>query len=183
MKHQYGKMLGLSVLYLFVVYLSAFLGFLGPVGWVFFPALSALLGAYFYYNLARRWQTFGVGTWLGIALSVFLLLKGEINGEAAIIITTIAVVSDFIRLSLGYKSRIGILCAYPVLSLCVICWVLPLWINTDWYYSNAVDEMGLNYARVLISMSSIWVLLLLVAITLFLGYLGGGVATKECPNE
>lgn len=182
MKHQYGKIIGLSVLYLVAVYLSAFLGFLGPIGWVFFPALAALLGAYSYYNLARRWQTFGVETWLGIALSVFLLLKGEINWGAAIIITTIAIVSDLIRLSFGYKSRISLLCAYPVFSLSVICWLSPLWINADRYYSNAVDEMGLNYARALMPMSSIWVLLLLVAITLLLGYVGVFIATKNMPK-
>jgi len=56
------SILGYAVLYVVTVFATAFLGYLSPYAWVFFPVVAALLGALSYYSVAVRWQKFGVGT-------------------------------------------------------------------------------------------------------------------------
>ena len=76
-KINYLPLLGFAVLYVVSVFATAFLGYLSPFAWVFFPVIAALLGSFSYYLLAVRWQQFGVSTLLSFLLAAFLLITGE----------------------------------------------------------------------------------------------------------
>ena len=161
-----------TALYVVTVFATAFLGFLHPLCWVGFPVVAAILGAPSYLCVASRWQRFGVGTLLPLALALFLLATGE-GGLLAFVIAIVAgLLSDVLRLFAGNTSKKGTTIAYPILSLGVIGWILPLWTRTQWYHEGAVEEMGADYAEGLMPLAQWWVLLLLVIATMVVGYSG-----------
>ena len=94
----------LAALYVVTVFATAFLGYLSPYAWVFFPAVAALLGAFSYYSVALRWQKFGVGTIFAFILAAFLLAVGECDLSEALLMLLAGVISDAVRQSLDRKS-------------------------------------------------------------------------------
>jgi len=158
---------GFIALYVVTVFATAFIGYLHPLLWVGFPALAALLGAYSYYHMCLRFKHFGAGTLLGIALGLLLLVSGEGDIITFLIITAAGLISDVV---LKLTNRPAY--AYPVLAIGVISWLLPLWTRTQWYHDGAADELGIDYAEGLMLLANWWGLLLVVAVTAFMGYLG-----------
>ena len=172
-KINYISILGFTALYIVTVFVTAFLGYLHPLCWVGFPALAALLGAYSYYHVALRWPKFGAGTLLGLAFGLLLLVTGEGDVLTLIIMTAAGLLSDIVRQNIG-----RIVYAYPVLAIGVICWLLPLWTRTEWYHDGAAKELGIDYADGLMLLANWWGLLLTIAITAFMGYIGIRMATR-----
>ena len=171
-KINYFSIVGFTALYVVTVFATAFLGFLHPLCWVGFPVVAALLGAFSYLCVASHWQRFGAGALLGLAFGLFLLATGE-GGLPAFATAIIAgLLSDVLRLFVGNTSKKGATIAYPVLSLGVIGWILPLWTRTQWYHDGAVEEMGVDYAEGLMPLAQWWVFLLLVIATMVVGYIG-----------
>ena len=168
----YFSIVGFTALYVVTVFATAFLGFLYPLCWVGFPVVAALLGAFSYFCVASRWQRFGAGTLLGLAFGLFLMATGEGKPLAFAIAIMAGLLSDVIRLFAGNSSKKGAALAYPILSLGVIGWILPLWTRTQWYHDGAVEEMGADYAKGLMPLAQWWVLLLLIITTMAVGYIG-----------
>ena len=177
-KINYLKILGFAVLYVVTVFATAFLGYLSPYAWVFFPVIAALLGALSYYSAAVRWQKFGVGTLLAFMLAVFLLAVGECDLSEALLMLLAGVLSDVVRQLIGNKSLKGQSIAYPILSIGVIAWILPLWTRTEWYYQGAAEELGIDYAKGLMTFASPWGLIAVVLTTAIAGYVGIKFAGK-----
>ena len=177
-KINYFRILGLTVLYVVTVFATAFLGYLSPYAWVFFPVIAALVGAFSYYLIAVKWQKFGVGTLLALLLSVVLLATGECDLQNALLILLAGVLSDVVRQMVGCTKKKGIYLAYPVLSIGVISWILPLWTRTEWYYNGAAEELGVDYANGLMTFSSTWGLLFVVLTTAIAGFVGIQFAAK-----
>ena len=168
----------LAVLYVVTVFATAFLGYLSPYAWVFFSAIAALLGAFSYYAVAVRWQKFGVGTLLAFVLAAFLLAVGECDLLEALLMLLAGVLSDVIRQFIGNKSLKGQSLAYPILSIGVIAWILPLWTRTEWYYQGAAEELGIDYAKGLMTFASPWGLIAVVLTTAIAGFVGIQFAAK-----
>ena len=163
--------IGCAFLYAITSFTCAFLGFLSPWCWiVVFPALAAILGAPSYLWAASRWQRFGVATLFSVLFSVILFSMGEINIIQTALMIIVGFVSDDVRQLVGNKSEQGALFAYPVLSLGVIAWLMKLWTDSEWYYQGAAEEIGIDYAEGLKTLSSIWALLLVIALTLAVSY-------------
>ena len=177
-KINYFSILGFAVLYVVTVFATAFLGYLSPYAWVFFPAIAALLGAFSYYSAAVRWQKFGVGTLLAFILSAFLLAVGECDLSEALLMLLAGVLSDVVRQLIGNKSLKGQSLAYPILSIGVIAWILPLWTRTEWYYQGAAEELGIDYAKGLMTLASPWGLIAVVLATAIAGFVGIQFAAK-----
>ena len=171
-KINYFSIVGFTALYVVTVFATAFLGFLHPVCWAGFPVVAALLGAFSYLCAASRWQGFGAGAFLGLALGLFLLATREGGLSVAIITIVAGLLSDVVRLFAGLTSKKGAVMAYPVLSIGVIGWILPLWTRPQWYHDGAVEEMGFEYAEGLMPLAQWWVLLLLIIATMAFGYIG-----------
>ena len=169
---------GFAVLYVLTTFTTAFLGFLAPWAWVFFPFVAALLGALSYYCAAIRWKKFGVGTLLAAVLAAFLLAVGECDLSKALLILLAGVISDVVRQLIGHTTLRGQLLAYPILSIGVIAWILPLWTRTEWYYQGATEEIGVDYANGLMTFASPWWLVAVILTTAVAGYVGIRFASK-----
>lgn len=174
----YLKMLGFAVLYVVTVFATAFLGYLSPFAWVFFPVIAALLGSFSYYLLAVRWQQFGVSTFLSFLLAAFLLAVGECDAPKATLILLTGVAADMIRLFFEQNVQKAMSLAYPIQSIGVIAWILPLWTRTEWYYQGAAEELGIDYAKGLMMFASPWGLLLVALTTAIAGFVGIQFAGK-----
>lgn len=177
-KINYSKIIGFAVLYVVIVFATAFLGFLAPFAWVFFPVVAALLGAFSYYSVAVRWQKFGVGTLLAFVLAAFLLAVGECDLSEALLMLLAGVISDVIRQIIGNTTLKGQAWAYPILSIGVIAWILPLWTRTEWYYQGATEELGVDYAKGLMMFASPWGLIAVVLTIAIAGFVGIQFAAK-----
>ena len=171
-KINYLPFLGYVALYVVTVFATAFLGYLSPYAWVFFPVIAALLGAFYYYLAATRWQNFGVGTLFAFILAAFLLAVGECDLPETLLILTAGVVSDVVRQLIGYNTLKGQTIAYPIQAIGVIAWLLPLWTRTEWYYQGAAEELGVEYAKGLMTFASQWGLTAVVLTTAIAGLVG-----------
>lgn len=171
--NNYLGILGCAILYAVTSFACAFLGFLSPWCWiVVFPVLAAVLGAPSYLWAASRWQRFGVATLFALVLAIVLLVMGEIDVTQSLLMVTVGIASDVVRQAIGNTHKRSILLAYPVLPLGIIVWLMKLWTASEWYYQGAAEEIGADYADGLRTLSSIWALLLVIALTLAVGFVG-----------
>ena len=169
---------GFAILYVLCVYASAFLGFTGPEGWVFFPSLAAFVGAFSYLWIAARWQRFGAGFLLSLLLAVFLLISGEVYWSEGVLVVTVGLFSDLLRLWVGNSTKRGIRYAYTLLSLQVMSCLVPLWTRPEWYYQGAIEEEGVAYADRLIQFSTGWWFVAAFTATALMGYAGIRLAIR-----
>ena len=178
--NNYLGILGCAILYAVTSFSCAFLGFLSPWCWiVVFPALAAILGAPSYLWAASRWQRFGVATLFALVLAVILLVMGEIDVTQSLLMVAVGIASDVIRQVICTTYKRSILLAYPILPLGILVWLMKLWTASEWYYQGAAEEIGVDYAEGLKTLSSIWALLLVVALTLVVGYIGVRIAVAK----
>ena len=177
-KINYLHILGFAILYVVTVFATAFLGYLSPFAWVFFPVIAALLGSFSYFLLAMRWKMFGVSTLLSFLLAVFLLITGECDAPKASLILLAGVAADMIRLFFEQNAQKAMSLAYPIQAIGVIAWILPLWTRTEWYYQGATEELGVDYAQGLMTFANAGGLLLVIALTTIAGFVGILYAAK-----
>ena len=178
--NKYLGIIGCAILYAVTSFACAFLGFLSPWCWiVVFPVLAAVLGAPSYLWAASRWQRFGVATLFALVLAVVLLVMGEIDVTQSLLMVAVGIASDAIRQVIGTTYKRSILLAYPVLTLGIIVWLMKLWTDSEWYYQGAAEEIGVDYAEGLRTLSSIWALLLVIALTFAVGYIGVRIAAAK----
>ena len=168
----YLGIIGCAIIYSVTCFASAFIGFVNPWCWiVVFPVLAAIFGAPSYLWAASRWQRFGVATLFSVLFAALLLSMGEINFPQCILMVAAGLVSDTIRQLMGNKSKQAVFFAYPVLSLGVIAWLMKLWIDSEWYYQGAAEEIGIDYAEGLKTLPSVWALFMVIALTLVIAYI------------
>ena len=176
----YLGIIGCAILYAVTSFASAFIGFLSPWCWVVvFPVLAAILGAPSYLWAASRWQRFGVATLFSVVFAVPLLFMGEINIVQTALMVVLGVVSDAVRQIIGNKQKRGVFFAYPILSLGVVVWLMKLWTDSEWYYQGAAEEIGADYAEGLKTLSSVWGLILVIALTLAVGFMAVRIAAAK----
>ena len=180
----YLGIIGCAFLYAITSFACAFLGFLSPWCWiVVFPVLAAVLGAPSYLWAASRWQRFGVGTLFAFVLAVVLLVMGEIDVTQYLLMVVVGLASDVVRQVIGTTYKRSILLAYPVLPLGILVWLMKLWTDSEWYYQGAAEEIGVDYAEGLKTLSSPWALLLVIALTLAVGFIGIRIAAAKMKSS
>ena len=180
----YLGIIGCAFLYAITSFACAFLGFLSPWCWiVVFPVLAAVLGAPSYLWAASRWQRFGVGTLFAFVLAVVLLVMGEIDVTQYLLMVVVGLASDVVRQVIGTTYKRSILLAYPVLPLGILVWLMKLWTDSEWYYQGAAEEIGADYAEGLKTLSSPWALLLVIALTLVVGFIGIRIAAAKMKSS
>jgi hypothetical protein len=179
-KINYVGIIGCVVLYAVTSFASAFIGFLSPWCWVvLFPMLAAVLGAPTYLWVASRWQRFGVATVFALVLAAVLLPMGEIDTTQAALMVVIGVVSDVVRQVLGNNQKTSAFIAYPILPLGIIAWLMKLWTNSEWYYQGAAEEIGVDYAEGLKTLSSITSLIMVVVLVIIAAYIAIRIAAAK----
>ena len=108
---------------------------------------------------------------------------GEIDYRQAVLMMAVGIASDVVRQIIGNHQKQGILLAYPVLPLGIIVWLMKLWTDSEWYYHGAAEEIGADYAEGLKTLSSIWALILVIALTLVVGFIGIRIATAKMKSS
>lgn len=180
----YLGIIGCAFLYAITSFACAFLGFLSPWCWiVVFPVLAAVLGAPSYLWAASRWQRFGVASLFALVLAVILLVMGEIDVTQSLLMVAVGIASDVVRQAIGNTHKRSILLAYPVLPLGILVWLMKLWTDSEWYYQGAAEEIGADYAEGLKTLSSPWALLLVIALTLAVGFIGIRIAAAKMKSS
>lgn len=168
----YLGIIGCAVIYSVTCFASAFIGFVNPWCWIVgFPVLAAIFGAPSYLWAASRWQRFGVATLFSVLFVALLLSMGEIYFPQCVLMVAAGMVSDTIRQLMGNKSKQAVFFAYPVLSLGVISWFMQLWNHTEGYCQGAAAEISIDYAEGLKTLSSVWALFMVIALTLVVAYI------------
>ena len=84
---------------------------------------------------------------------------------------------------IGNNLKRGAFFAYPILAVGVIVWIMKLWIDSEWYYQGAAEEIGTDYAEGLRTLSSIWALLLVIALTLAVGFVGIRISAAKTESS
>ena len=148
------------VVYVLSVLGASLLGFLSAYFWVGSPIL------------ARRWRKSGLATVLSLAVVFFFLACGEIDLKTATIAVMVGVLSDVVRQMMGTDTAESSFWAYPILALAPIAWFIPLWTNPQNYYEATIEEMGQDYANVILTLSSPWSFAFVVGATALLGFVG-----------
>jgi hypothetical protein len=138
-----------SIMYVFIAFLVAFLGFLTPFGWVYSSVFTAVLGAFPYYKATSAFRSFGVSAIMMAFFALFLLVSDESDWERAVILVGSGVLSDLVRMLLGNTKAIGAVISYPIMAIGNIAWPLPMWTNPELYYELTAEELGYEYAKVL----------------------------------
>ena len=163
----------MGLLYLAFVFASCFIGFLHPMCWAYFSVLAALLAAGPYFWLAARWQKFGIGTFCAALVCIFCLATGEAGGllSKAIILGG-GILADIVRQLTGNSSRKALFCAYPLLAIGNIGWVIRLWSDKQFYYDGAIEEMGQAYAEGIKALQTPGHLVTVVVLTAAVAVLG-----------
>lgn len=180
----YLGIIGCAFLYAITSFACAFLGFLSPWCWiVVFPILAAILSAPSYLWAASRWQRFGVASLFALVLAVILLVMGEIDVTQSLLMVAVGLASDVVRQVIGTTYKRSILLAYPVLPLGILVWLMKLWTDSEWYYQGAAEEIGADYAEGLKTLSSPWALLLVIALTLAVGFIGIRIAAAKMKSS
>jgi len=176
--NNFQRILGCAILYAVTSFACAFLGFLSPWCWiVVFPVLAAVLGAPSYLWAARRWQHFGVATLLALVLALVLFVMDETDLTQSLLMVAAGIVSDVIRLAMGNQNQ-GIKLSYPVLPLGILAWLMKLWTASEWYYQGAAEEIGIDYAEGLKTLSSLWALFLVIVLVLAAGFLAINLVSR-----
>ena len=160
------------VVYVLSVLGASLLGFLSAYFWVGSPILASLLCAFSYAWLARRWRKSGLATVLSLAVVFFFLACGEIDLKTATIAVMVGVLSDVVRQMMGTDTAESSFWAYPILALAPIAWFIPLWTNPQNYYEATIEEMGQDYANVILTLSFPWSFAFVVGATALLGFVG-----------
>jgi hypothetical protein len=173
------QILCMGLLYLVFVFASCFIGFLHPVCWAYFSVLAAFLAAGPYFWLAARWQKFGVGTFCAALVCLFCLLSGEAGGALSkALILGGGILADIVRQLAGNSSKKALYCAYPLLAVGNIGWIVRLWSDKQWYYDGAVGEMGQAYADGIRALQTPGHLLAVIVLTAAMAVLGVRLSSK-----
>ena len=166
------------IVYLLSLLAASLPGFLSPYLWTASPVVAALLCAFSYVWLARRWRGTGLGAALSLVFAVSLLAFGEVDMRTAVLMVMVGVLSDVARRFFGSESDKSLFRAYPILALVPVVHFLPLWADVQAYYEGAVEEMGQDYAHVIFSLSTPWMDVAVVLCTLLAGVAGVRLAAK-----
>ncbi|MDO4650921.1 MAG: MptD family putative ECF transporter S component [Eubacteriales bacterium] len=171
---------GLELIYFVIGFGCMFLGFLSPFCWVYQPVIAAFLAAAPVLIVCKNWRKFGGLLILPGIYALLMILMGEINGTPRIIaIAAVLLAAEIIRFLLGYHSQKGVRFGYAAAALVPACSLLLLWLDKEFYYAGAVEEMGsVAYADGLMAIATPVGLIALIGCTILAGYIGAVVAEK-----
>lgn len=181
------KTILLIVVYMVLVSIPSFLGYLSPMLWVCYPVVSAFLCAAPVMLAGKRWLKFGAVCIFPLIFAVLMIAMGEITFvESIVAVIAIPLLAELVRGIVGYGNQKGLRISYAIAAVAPALQLLPLWTCPEWYYAGALEEMGSeDYANSLMAMSTPFYLILLIVLTLIVGWLGAVVAERifKCLQE
>lgn len=142
-----------------------------PLTFMFYPAISSLLGAVFFIMLATKVQKFGAVIIWGVIVGLLYLVLGMALTLPFFVVASI--IAQVILSKSGYKSMKAAIGSYVLISIFSIGGYAQLFLFTDQYLEEAARR-GLSDAFVsgLESYSTIGFLLIMIVATAICALLG-----------
>ena len=154
---------GLALLYVVLVFLSEFIGFISPWCWILYSALAAILAAWPVFKAVRMTGGKCVFLIFGIVFTLtYFTEMGWNTVPSAIASIVLAIAAEAVHGILGYGSSKALRVAYPVFALVPLGNIICLWTDTARYAESAVEENGQAYSELLSHMGTAWTLILAV---------------------
>lgn len=174
------KIVMLLVVYFILMFLPMFLGFASPVLWFFYPVFSAFIAATPLLMGAKSWKGYGGVAAFPFFWYVLMILMGELKFVERVITPIIVIaLAEVARAYIGRDKQMGLRISYAIASLVAVMQHLIIFTRTDYYYDGAVEEMGsTEYADAIIKFAEPGYFVLLIVLTLVVGYLGAIVSEK-----
>ena len=171
---------GMILLFVLIVFASEFLGFISPYLWVFAGAVGVLAGVGPVMALAKKWQHFGVYALTTLVWIVIMALAGEVSGTSVILFMIfVSLTAELVRYLIGYQSKNGVLMSYAVFGLFPAASLIKLWIDPDFYYAGAIEELNsVEYADKLMTFNNPVGFFAFIAVTFVAGLCGVVLAEK-----
>lgn len=174
------RAIALLVVYFLLMLLPAFLGFLSPALWFFYPVASALIASTPLMICAKKWKKFGGATIFPVFWYLLMVLMGELSfAEQWITPMVILAIAEIVRKQVGYETQMGLRLSYATASLVTAMQHLIILTRPDYYYQGAVEEMGSTaYAEAIVGFVKPGYFALLIAMTFVAGYMGTLLSEK-----
>lgn len=159
-----------TALYIVAIFVASVAN-ITPLTFMFYPAISSLLGAVFYVMLAIKVQKFGAVIIWGIIVGLLYLVLGMALTFPFVMIG--AVIAQIILAKCNYKSMAATMISYILISVFSIGGYAQLFLFTDQYLEEAARR-GLSEAFVngLSSYSTIGFLVIMIVATAICALLG-----------
>lgn len=159
-----------TALYIVAIFVASVAN-ITPLTFMFYPAISSLLGAVFYVMLATKVQKFGAVIIWGIIVGLLYLVLGMALTFPFVMIG--AVIAQIILAKCNYKSMAATMISYILISVFSIGGYAQLFLFTDQYLEEAARR-GLSEAFVngLSSYSTIGFLVIMIVATAICALLG-----------
>ena len=171
---------GLALLYVVLVFLCEFIGFLSPWCWLFYSALAAILAAWPVFKAVRMTGGKCVFLLFGILFTLtYFMEMGWNTVPSAIASLVLVIAAEAVHGILGYGSDKALRMAYPVFALVPLGNILSLWTNTARYAESAAEECGQAYGEVISHMGTAWTLVLAVVAVVAVAILAVRVFCKK----
>lgn len=172
-------MLGMTVLFMLIVFACEFLGFVSPYLWVFAGAIGVLLGAAPIMAMAKKWQHFGVYALNTLIWVVCMSFMGEDTRISVLLFMIfVSLTAELVRYLMGYQSKKGMLISYGIFGLFPAASIINLWIDPDYYYAGAIEELNVEYADKLMTFNNPVGFFACMAVTFVAGLCGVIIAEK-----
>ena len=127
------------------------LGFAGPFWWIYGVPVFLLLAAIPYFYIAAREPRYGTFTIIGFVFLLYGILGGALSNPPYLVLTLVGlIVPDLVRMAMGYKSFASTLVSYLVFAVARLGAVINVWLMPEWCHSQAIEEMGEDYANALV---------------------------------
>lgn len=159
-----------TALYIVAIFVASVAN-ITPLTFMFYPAISSLLGAVFYVMLATKVQKFGAVIIWGVIVGLLYLVLGMALTFPFVVIG--AVIAQIILAKCKYKSMTATMISYILISVFSIGGYAQLFLFTDQYLEEAARR-GLSEAFVngVSSYSTIGFLVIMIVATAICALLG-----------
>lgn len=167
-----------AVLYIAIIYGSLCLGYLHPFFWVYASVVSSLFAGIPFLYITSKWHKFGVGTLLAVLMAGACMLAGEGTALNYVTIIVTGIVVDVIRSAIGNDRIAGVRAAYLLFALLPFGRTMVIWTDRANEIAGQAAEMGEAYGKTMEAITSWWMLIFMILLTVILAFAAMRVTEK-----
>ena len=166
------------LLYVVILYASLCLGYLHPFFWVYASLTSSIFAATPFLYLASKWKKFGIGTARSLLFAGICAIMGEGGALNYLVMVAMGVLVDYIRWRTGNEKLGGVRAAYPLFALLPFGRTMVVWTDRASTLAANEAEMGASYAEAMANVSSVWMLILMIIVTILVACIAERMTEK-----
>ena len=113
-------------------------------------------------------KLFGVGTLLAVLMAGACMLAGEGTALNYVTIIIAGIIVDVIRSRIGNDRFAGVRASYPLFALLPFGRTMVIWTDRANEIASQAAEMGETYGKTMEAITSWWILILMILLTVIL---------------